>query len=94
MLTGTLNISDDIIIHGKTCAEHDRNLEAVFKRLQERNLTLNKRKCEFGKSTLKFFGLIFSDKGFSPDHEKLETIKSVERPQNHAEIGSFLGMTN
>ena len=62
--------------------------------MQERNLTLNKKKCEFRKSTLKFFGFIFSDKGFSPDPEKLEAIKSVERPQNQAEVRSFLGMMN
>ena len=63
-LTGTLNISDDIIIHGKTRAEQDRNLETVFKRLQERNLTLNKKKCEFGKSTLNFLVLFSRTKDF------------------------------
>ncbi|XP_053382713.1 uncharacterized protein K02A2.6-like [Mercenaria mercenaria] len=77
-LNGVLNISDDIIIHGKTQIHHDSNLEALLQRLQDRNLTLNKEKCEFGKSKIKFFGYVFSESGISPDPEKITAIKNVE----------------
>ena len=40
-LQGALNISDDVIIFGKTQAEHDAALQAVFKRFSEVNITLN-----------------------------------------------------
>ena len=33
------NIADDIVVHGKTTEEHDRNLVMLLNRLQERNLT-------------------------------------------------------
>ena len=33
------NITDDIVVHGKTTEEHDRNLVMLLNRLQERNLT-------------------------------------------------------
>ena len=33
------NIADDIVVHGKTTKEHDRNLVMLLNRLQERNLT-------------------------------------------------------
>ena len=36
------NITDDIIIYGKTRKEHDIALEACLKRLQEKGFTLNK----------------------------------------------------
>ena len=41
-LQGVRNISDDIIVFGQNQKEHDKNLEKVFKRLAEKNLTLNK----------------------------------------------------
>jgi len=93
-LQKTLNISDDIIVHGKTRQEHDKNLEALLQRLEENGLTLNKRKCEFGQSKLKFYGYIFSESGISPDPEKVKAIQNVDRPKNQAEIRSYLGMTN
>ena len=93
-LEGTLNISDDIIIHAPTKTLHDQRLEAVLKRLQEKNLTLNKQKCEFGKRFLKFYGYVFSDKGISPDPAKITAIKNVAEPKNAGELRSFLGMTN
>ena len=73
-----LNISDDIIVHGKTREKHDKNLEALLQRLQNKCLTVNKSKCEFGQSRIKFYGFIFSEDGFSPDPEKVEAIKNVE----------------
>ena len=39
---GQNNISDDIIVYGRTQEEHDRNLERVLQRLDELNLTLKK----------------------------------------------------
>ena len=93
-LNGVLNISDDIIIHGMTKEEHDANLESLFQRLQDRNLTVNKQKCEFGKNKIKFFGYVFSESGLSPDPEKILAIKNMEKPKNQGEVRSFLGMTN
>ncbi|XP_062569364.1 uncharacterized protein K02A2.6-like [Saccostrea cucullata] len=41
-ITGCKNISDDIIVFGKTKEEHDKALREVFNKLRESNLTLNK----------------------------------------------------
>ena len=57
------NISDDVIVFGKTQAEHDAALKAVCQNFAAVNLTLNKRKCEFNKSSVIFFGFAFSGKG-------------------------------
>ena len=67
---GTLNISDDIIVHGKSRQQHDEALRAVLNQLNKSNLTLNKTKCEFHKDTLELFGNIFSARGMSPDPPK------------------------
>ena len=47
-----MNVSDDIIIFGKTQQEHDNALEAVFNRFAKIGLTLNKKKCELSKNDL------------------------------------------
>ena len=93
-LEGTLNISDDIIIHASNREEHDRRLEALLQRLQDKNLTLNRQKCEFGKTSIKFYGYVFSDQGISPDPNKIKAIQNMPEPKTAGELRSFLGMTN
>ena len=55
-LEGAKNIYDDILVHGKTEQEHDKNLFAVLNRFEERGLTLNIKKCQIKKTKVKFFG--------------------------------------
>ena len=77
-----------------TQQQHDKTLEAVFRRLHEKGLTINKRKCLYNQSTLNFFGLVFGPEGVSPDPCKVEAIKNNTQPTNVAEVKSFLGMIN
>lgn len=42
---GAINIADDLIVHGKTDAEHDQNLHKLFAKLHEKNLTLRCENC-------------------------------------------------
>lgn len=91
-LDGCLNISDDIIIYGSTQEEHNQNLQRVLKRLEDKNLTLNKNKCLFSQKQVKFFGYIFSAEGISADPAMVQDIKKAERPNSPSEVRSFLGM--
>ena len=59
-LPGCRNISDDIIVSGKTQKKHDENLRGVLERLQQHGVRLNKEKCTFSRSEIKFYGQIFS----------------------------------
>lgn len=93
-IDGARNISDDIIVFGKTKDDHDRALHAVFQRLQAKNLTVNPSKCEFNKSTLEFYGYVFSADGISPDPRKVGAIHAASPPENPQAVRSFLGMTN
>ena len=71
-IDGTINISDDKLVFGKTHSEHNWNLRAVFQRLREKGLTLNKSKCEYSKDKLEFSGYMFSKDSISPDPKKVE----------------------
>ena len=93
-LEGVRNISGDIIVYGRNQNEHDERLEAVLKRLQDKNLTLNKGKCEFNKRKLEFFGFVFGENGMSADPKKCEVIKNTPPPTNVSELRSFLALTN
>ena len=83
-----------VIVFGATQQQHDKTLEAVFRRLHEKGLTINKRKCLYNQSTLNFFGLVFGPVGVFPDRCKVKAIKHATQPTNVAEVKSFSGMTN
>ena len=54
---GVANISDDIIVNGKTTQGYDERLMRVLEKLKEKNLTLNAEKCKFHVTKLVFMGL-------------------------------------
>ncbi|XP_033641983.1 uncharacterized protein K02A2.6-like [Asterias rubens] len=91
---GVQNISDDIVVHGKNQAEHDERLVKVMQRLKEKNLTLNKEKCQFGLTKITFMGHVLSKNGVEPTEGRIKAMKEARPPNNAAEIKSFLGLVN
>ena len=93
-IPNALNTSNDILIHGRDQEEHDKTLIQVLDRIREKGLTLNKRKCEYNKDSIEFYGFIFGKDGISADEKKIDAIKKMPRPTTPKEVRSFLGMTN
>ena len=91
-IDGVRNYSDDVIVYAQLQKQHDERLLAVLQRLQDRGLTVNAEKCQFGKQKLEFMGLSFSEEGVSPTNEKVSAIKEADAPRNVSELRSFLGM--
>ena len=91
---GAHNIADDIIVHGSSVQEHDERLKAVLKRLIEKELTLNKEKCQFRMSELTFMGYLLSTRGIGPTESRVEAVKNAREPRNAGEVRSFLGLVN
>ena len=89
-----MNTSDDILVYGQTQEAHDKALTDVFKRLRERNLTLNKGKCEFNRDTIDFYGFTFGKGGISPDAKKVDAIHKMSIPTSAKDVRSLLGLTN
>ncbi|XP_042148851.1 uncharacterized protein LOC121047922 [Ixodes scapularis] len=86
-----LNISDDILVFGKTKDEHDQALQATLERLTENGLTVNPKKCLFAQKELCFFGHIFSASGIRTDPQKIGALKKMPAPANAHEVRSLLG---
>jgi hypothetical protein len=93
-LKGQVCLIDDVLIYGKDQEEHDQRLAAVLDRLAERGVTLNIKKCQFKKTTLKFLGHVLDENGVRPDPEKTEAIQQMQPPKNVSDLRRFLGVTN
>ena len=91
-IPGAINISDDIIVFGKTRQKHDQVLHTVLRRFANSGLTISPEKCELHKDSLTFFGLVFSANGVSPDPAKVKAIHDAHPPTSVGEVRSFLGM--
>ena len=74
--------------------EHDDRLTKVLQRLEEAGLTLNREKCQFSQSQVKFLGQVVDQNGICPDPEKVAAIQNVKSPSNVGDIRCFLGMVN
>ena len=75
---------------GKTPEEHNQNLEALLQRIKELGLTLNRKKCEFAKESLTFFGVVLTKEGVRADTQKVGAIDEMMEPRSAAELRSFL----
>ena len=59
-LKGVRNMWDDIFVYGRLDdGSNDENLRNLLKRLEEKGLTVSKKKSQLRLPEIKFFGLIF-----------------------------------
>lgn len=93
-IENVINLSDDILVFGKSQTDHDATLSKVLQRLEQNNLTVNERKCLFNQKEIKFFGYIFSSKGLKPDPAKVLAFQQLTIPKTVSEVRSLLGMVN
>jgi transposase InsO family protein len=85
---------DDILIHAESEKEYLHNLDLVFKRLQEFNITLNPDKCRLGLSEVEFVGTLISARGLSISPQKKMKALAFEQPETSKQLRSFLGLAN
>ena len=83
---------DDVLVSGKTQAEHLNTLEKVLSRLESAGLKARADKCRFLVRQVEYLGHVVNEHGISPTSEKTEAIRSVPAPRNVSELKSFLGL--
>ena len=93
-IEGVVCLMDDVLVHGKTLEEHNDRLHRVLSWLEESGMTLNKDKCTFSSTEVKFLGQILSDKGIRSDPDKITAIQKIPEPTNVPELRRFLGLVN
>ena len=85
-------IHDDLIIATETEAQHLEAITAVMEAISAAGLTLNPKKCVFGRTEVKFWGMVISQEGVRPDPSKVEALEGLTPPTNKAELKSFICM--
>ena len=93
-LQGVFCYLDDILVYSTSEEKHFKTLDAVFNRLSENGLTINLKKCQFGKSDLTFLGYKLDGVGLVPLPKKLSAIADYPPPQKPKQLLGFLGAIN
>ena len=87
-------ILDDILITGRTDAEHMQILEQVCQRLVDNGLRLNIQKCVFMQDRLEYCGHILTKDGVQQSPDKIAAIVNAPAPTNVTQLRSILGLIN
>ena len=93
-IPGVLNIHNDIKVSRKDTNDHIRALKATFQVIKENNFTLNKKKCEFNKSSINVFGFNTFVNCSYPDPEKVTSLEEADIPKSKDRLRSVLGITS
>ncbi|XP_010497072.1 PREDICTED: uncharacterized protein K02A2.6-like [Camelina sativa] len=84
---------DDILVYSRSKEEHQGHLREVLKLLQQHQLYANRKKCQFGTSTIAYLGHIISLEGVSADPRKIQAMVEWEPPSNIKALRGFLRIT-
>jgi hypothetical protein len=85
---------DDLTVYSKTFEEHVEHLAIIFQTLRKAKLKLNKEKCYFFQSNIKFLGHEITREGIQPDEDKLIKVKDFPKPHNLRTLRGFLGLAS
>ena len=87
----TACVVDDICTTGSTPEEHFDNLVELLSRLHAAGLKLNKDKCKFYQTEVKFLGKIIDKNGKRLDPSSVDAIVNMPAPTDKQTLRSFLG---
>ena len=93
-LPGVTGIADCMVIFGRTEEEHDRNLILFLETTRKNGLILNKKKFQFKKEEVSFFGHRWNSTGICPYPKKTESVLGMEFSPDKETMHSFLGLVN
>ena len=93
-LDGVICHLDDIILTGRSEADHLDNLKKVFQRLRQHGIRVKRNKCAFMRSSVQYLGHRIDAQGLHATDDKVKAITEAPVPKNLQELRSFLGLSN
>ena len=84
---------DDIIVWSDCISCHKKNLQEIFDRLSEANLSLKASKCKFAMEEITYLGHVLDKNGVRPNPQKIEIIQNYKPPKNEKQLRQFLGLS-
>ena len=91
---GVVAYMDDILIFSKDKETQLNKLEKVLKKLDQANLKLKVKKCEFFTDKITFLGFTLTPQGLSMDPTRCDSLRKLKNPTNKRELQAFLGACN
>lgn len=91
-IPGTSVYLDDVLVTGKTDAEHLENLRKVLQKVKDSGLKLKREKCEFFKESLCYLGHEINAEGLKPSKKNAEAIIEAPEPRDVSELRSYIGL--
>lgn len=85
---------DDILIASDSLNQHFEHLHAVFLRLRQYGLIINKEKCKFAVPSIEFLGHRITADGISPLSSKVDALIGLPPPSSVKELKTFLASIN
>ena len=93
-IPGVIIYQDDILVHAESSDLLARRVTSVLRRLDEKNVSINRAKSVLNSSQIRFLGHLLTPDGVRPDPSILSKILSCSPPQSRHELESFLGLVN
>ena len=85
---------DDILIFSKSAEEHRQHIFQVFERLNKKKWHVKQKKCVLFLNEVEFLGHVISSKGIKVTHDKIDAVKSWQKPETVQDAQAFLGLAN
>ena len=82
----------DVVIFSPGLDEHLKDLDAVFSRLRQANISLKASKCMIAMQKVDFLGYELSNEGIRPQTRLTDAIKGFQPPKSKKELKSFIGL--
>lgn len=83
---------DDVIVFSPDFDTHLTHLDVIFSRLTSHGLKLKPSKCCLLRQEVQYLGHRVSNKGVSPDPDKVKCVQGWPTPRTVKELRSFLGL--
>ena len=83
---------DDIAVLSTSQEEHERHLDAVFKRLEEHGIKIRPDKCTFGAETVEYLGFDVGADGLRVTDGYKGKIQNMPVPTDKAQLKRWIGM--
>ena len=83
---------DDILVTGSNDEEHLSVLDEVLSRLEKAGLRLQRKKCQFMQTSVKYLGHVMDAHGLHPMPDKVQAIQDAPQPENVSQLKSYLGL--
>ena len=85
---------DNILVATDTEEEYDKLVDKVLRRLEENDLFMKPKKCQWKVREVEFLGVVIGPKGVEMQKEKMEGVLNWPAPRNIKEVQKFLGLAN